>query len=537
MATSLCGHRLPGCDIDVRAMKEIEFKFDIPPKRLPALEKELRTATATRTHLVARYFDTAAGDLGAHHVALRLRKEGRRWVQTLKAMGEAGPLVRLEHNVDLGVARAGQPPVADPARHRGTPAGDRLEAVLAKADGPLVETFCTDIRRLARRTRVGGAAIELALDTGEVYAPESAAGPRRSSPVCELELELLHGPFDGLVAAAQRWRARHGLWLSSLTKAGRGERVRALQAGRPLALAARAVPVRLDGSRAGPITGAAVQRAVLASVLAQVLPNASEVAAGNEDEEVLHQLRVGIRRTRTALRELDPLAPASLPAAAVEPALTQAFRLLGARRDRVLAAQALQPALDGAGAPAMDPSLPAREGDGASTPAAVVRAPAFQAALLALLSHCGAADAGGHADAAGAADAHAVRELLRQRLQKLHRQVVRDGRRFESLTPLLQHRVRKRAKRLRYLCEFVTPLFDEKKVARYAKRLLPVQDALGTFNDRLVACALYRERAETDPRAWFAVGWLAAQAPLQARDCRKALARLAGARCFWTDKG
>ncbi|MDB5731120.1 MAG: domain containing protein, partial [Variovorax sp.] len=97
---------------------ETEFKFHIPSERLKAVESALRGAAAVRTHLQARYFDTEDGALAAHGVVLRLRQEGRRWVQTAKAAGD-GPLHRLEHNVDLGVARASAPPVLDALRHAG----------------------------------------------------------------------------------------------------------------------------------------------------------------------------------------------------------------------------------------------------------------------------------------------------------------------------------------------------------------------------------------------------------------------------------
>ncbi|WP_399685245.1 CYTH domain-containing protein, partial [Xenophilus sp.] len=85
---------------------EIEFKFRIPPERLKAVEAALRRGAVGTTRLQARYHDTADGALAAAGVALRLRKEGRRWVQTAKAAG-AGPVQRLEHNADLG---GGAPP-------------------------------------------------------------------------------------------------------------------------------------------------------------------------------------------------------------------------------------------------------------------------------------------------------------------------------------------------------------------------------------------------------------------------------------------
>ena len=88
---------------------ETEFKFHIPHEHLKAVEAALRGADAVRTRLRASYFDTADGTLAARGVVLRLRQEGRRWVQTAKATGD-GPLRRLEHNVELGAARAAAAP-------------------------------------------------------------------------------------------------------------------------------------------------------------------------------------------------------------------------------------------------------------------------------------------------------------------------------------------------------------------------------------------------------------------------------------------
>ncbi|MDM0043255.1 CYTH and CHAD domain-containing protein [Variovorax dokdonensis] len=526
-------------------MNEIELKFDVPPGRLAALEKEVRTASAIRTHLVARYFDTPDGALARNRIALRLRKEGRRWVQTLKAIGDGGPMVRLEHNVDLGMSPASSAPAVDAARHRGTPAGDRLDAVLAESGQALIETFCTDIWRIARLTRVGGATVELALDTGEVYAPEGPLGRRQASSVCELELELVKGPVSGLVAAASRWRERHGLWLSTQSKAERGERVCAVQRGLPLDVATKAAPMRpprdLRGGEQATLDGPALQRAVLTICLDHLLPNASEVAGGNEAEDVIHQLRVAIRRTRTALRELEVLAPGAFDSTRWEPPLVEAFRCLGAQRDQALAKKALQPRLEAAGAPPVDldhevaQNAVASRGDPAKTAAEVARDPAFQAALVDMLGFCaGVESRAADVEAPGqAADLDAVRAVVRKRLNKLHRQVVRDGRRFESLPVEAQHRVRKRAKRLRYLSEFAAPLFPSKKLARYLKRLLPAQDELGAYNDQQVAHALYRKAVDAEPHAWYVVGWLDAQMPVQARACCDALARLSQAKRFW----
>ena len=124
-------------------MTEYELKCQVPPQAVAAVERALSTATAHRVHLQAIYHDTADRRLAAAGLALRLRKEGRRWVQTLKGRGD-GLLGRLEHNAELPAARG--TPVVDAARHAGTPAGDALQAVLG--DAILVPIFETDVRRL-----------------------------------------------------------------------------------------------------------------------------------------------------------------------------------------------------------------------------------------------------------------------------------------------------------------------------------------------------------------------------------------------------
>ena len=62
-----------------------------------------------------------------------------------------------------------------------------------------------------------------------------------------------------------------------------------------------------------------------------------------------------------------------------------------------------------------------------------------------------------------------------------------------------------------------------------------MQDALGLYNDEQTALAWYRERARSDPRAGFAVGWLAARREGQAAACAQALRKFAKARPFWKD--
>ena len=129
-------------------MHELELKFQVPPELRASLTHELQRRGGRRTRLLARYFDTPEALLGTHAVSLRLRHQGRRWVQTLKAAG-LNAVHRLEHEVPVRVP-AGTEPALDVQRHHGTPPGDLLaELLTGQAASSLVEFFSTDITRWA----------------------------------------------------------------------------------------------------------------------------------------------------------------------------------------------------------------------------------------------------------------------------------------------------------------------------------------------------------------------------------------------------
>jgi triphosphatase len=496
---------------------EIEYKFDIPRASLSAIEAALSGPDCRRTRLQARYFDTAQSDLARRGVALRLRKEGPRWVQTAKALGD-GPVQRLEHNVDLGPARKSQALQAQPERHANTPVGAVLDEVLQQASAPLVEVYGTDIWRCTREVQQGSSRIEIALDQGRMVAPSADGDAPLSAVVCELEFELLDGDVRDLASLAGAWVAQHGLTLSTVTKSERGLRLAHGQSTPPATHAsAPRWPRRADVP-----DGATVQRVLIASCLEHILPNASEIASGSQDAEHVHQLRIGLRRLRTALRALAPLGPGLDPA--WQAPLAQASRVLGAWRDQQLVLTRLQPRLQAAGAPAI--ALPAPT-SAAEAAIAAVRESSFQRALVELIGFAAAAGAQGLA-------ASATRQLLARQLRTLYRQVRQDGRQFEALPPAARHRLRKRLKRLRYLAEFVGPCFGAKRSARFTRALLPALDALGDHMDEVEALAIYRSAVAADAQAWFAVGWLQAQAPHSAQQCQHALRALGrDAQPFW----
>ena len=493
------------------AVTEFELKLEIPADRLQPLLAAIGHGDTVRERLRATYFDTQDGRLARRGIVVRMRREGRKWVQTAKTPG-SGPLARLEHNAPVAPDEAGMTPAVDLARHTGTPVGETIRRALKLKAGaafpPLVALYETDVTRLSVSVRHGESEVEIALDQGRIVAGD------RSVPVRELELELKQGRPADAVQLAREGCGIHGLWLSTISKSMKGQRL-AGTAARP----AGGARTPGYGRRAG---GHALVAAVVSACLEQVVEFASEVAGGSSDADDIHQLRVGIRRLRTALRELASLTEGIDPA--WEAPLIEAFRALGLHRDHGHLARTVEPLIEGAGGPAVDAG--ALDED-IPDPATVVRAAAFQDSLMALLAFaCRAACQAGP-------DHDQTKKRVRKALVKLHGQVLEDGVRFASLDEVHQHRVRKRLKRLRYLAEFAAPLFHSRQTQTFADSLKPLQDALGLYNDELMGLHAYRALAPENPEAWFAVGWLSARRVPHALACQQAVEEFSRTRPFW----
>ncbi len=490
-------------------MTEFELKFQVPAHQRASLEAALANGgRLRRQRLRARYFDTPTQALARSGVVLRLRQEGRHWVQTAKAAG-ASAFDRLEDNVSLGVGAA---PGLDVHRHAGSAAGHRLAQALAESGesaADLALTFATDVVRLSRTLEAGRASIEAALDTGSI----ETAGRRQ--PVCEVEFELKQGSAAGLADAVVPWCVAHDLWLDPLSKG---------EAGLRLAFEQGAGPPRLAGtSPRKPTGGAAWLGAALWAGIEQALWNAREIAAGPHEAEHVHQLRVALRRLRVLLGELRDLEVLG-PARAELPAIESLFRQLGEHRDRTVLLPRQLARMQAAGAPSL--ALPTDLPD----IGAAVRAMAVQVAWLRLVE-VQQALRDGERDAPSAA---ALQARLVARLARLHRKAFRQGRRFDSLDEARRHAVRKQFKRLRYLAELARPLFAGRRVDRYVAELKSVQDALGRYQDACTGRLHWTGDANDAPTAWFAVGWLAGQEQLEAAACTAACRAAArAAKPFW----
>ncbi len=484
--------------------QEIELKLSLPAKALAALRRHALVAGAQKLGNAATldntYYDTADLALKARKVAVRTRRQGRVWLQTVKcaAQSTGGLSQRPEWEQPFSGAFDFSA-VDDPAAAR----------LLARHEAALVPVFTTRFRRETRLyCPAPGVEILLMIDQGEILAGE------RSTPICELELELQAGRATDLLELACTLSHSLPLVPSDLSKAERGYR---LFLDQPLK------PVRSEPSSLTPQMNLVdAFRELAYSALRQWQANAAGAAVCNAPE-FIHQLRVALRRLRSLLRLFGPALPPGFVEEWNEHLRDTANRFGEARDLDVLYEELLAPVVpdglaDGEGLPRL--LAVAREArDKARVDAACNLDAADQGRLMLALSL--ALHRLPSNNLIGAADLTTFARLQLGRLRKKAR------RRFEasaSLIPTRLHALRIALKQLRYGIEFFAPLFPARQVARYQEALARAQNTLGFLNDVDVARGRLENWADDDEAlraaAAFIAGW---HAPRYARLRRRTL--------------
>lgn len=261
---------------------ETELKLKCSPQTLAKLKRHpflrgLQQGRSRTVNLFNIYFDTPGHVLKKSRMAIRLRRSGKQWLQTLKGGGSSHAGLHLRNEWEM--------PVAGEALEL-----DRLKAAGANlpkgVEKRLQPVFRTDFSRSIRELRYEDARIELCMDQGEVSCPTGKAG------ICELELELLEGPPLRLFELALDLHELAPLELEFINKAERGYRLIGGQNEAPLKLR----PLLLQERE---LTGQVLQ-AHIAACLAHLQTNLTGAAAG-DDPEFLHQLNLGARRLHEVL--------------------------------------------------------------------------------------------------------------------------------------------------------------------------------------------------------------------------------------------
>jgi triphosphatase len=509
---------------------EIELKLLAPAgvldrlREAPVIVRHARNGGVAR-RLDAVYYDTPDRTLFRHGLSLRIRRSGNRYIQTLKRAPVHGqPFVRgeWEASVDGAAPDLASLPISE--------IGSLLDAISADALDPIFET---KVRRRTQQLEFLGAVVEVAYDEGSIEAGE------RSEPLNEVELEVKAGNPRVLFDLGIELLDIAPLRIGTQSKADRGYDL-------AFDLAPRTTKATTPAITAEHTVDDVV--AVLLGACQHHLLTNQVVAEDGRDHEGVHQMRVALRRLRTASallrRELGLPTIQGLAAEAKWLAT-----LLGAPRDWDVFVTAT---LSG---PAEYLKQATVDFDGlrrAAEPHRLVAYAALREALagprynrfqLSLRRWIEAR--GWRSELEGKslavllepAPAFATRVLTR-----LHRKALRQGAHFRRLDPDARHQLRITLKKLRYATEFFQGIHGKNAERRqYVGCLAQLQDVLGHDNDTTTTQTFLGDLAhqpvtpEIQRTIGVVMGWQARDRIEVARELRKQWRRFAAIPPFWSN--
>ena len=455
------------------ASREIELKLAFDPADAGRLQRHLgriigRQARPRQT-LVSVYFDTP--DLRLHEagMTLRVRRVGRRMVQTIKSANgaAAGLFDRGEWEQPIGRSQPDLTAVAE------TPL-----APLLGGRGPesLRPVFETRIRRASYQVEGEDSLISVAFDQGDVET-----GQERT-PLSELEFELKSGEPAELFRLARSLAAVVPLRLAVQSKSDRGY---ALLQGEPHPVA-WASDIHLDPA----MSCADAFRVIAHNGLRQLAANEPAVLEGRAD--ALHQMRVGLRRVRAAMSLFRHIV-ADPESERIKAGLKWLAGTLGPARDLdVFLADVLIPLRsehpDHPGLGDICHDIEVRRLRAYADAVTACRSDRYQEVLLDTMEWI---ESGpwrtGEDPLLRTRRDQPIKALAVDELSRRRRKIVKAGKHLRDRSVEERHELRIRGKKLRYATEFFAEVFPGKRNARRRDALLTalkdLQEALGGLND------------------------------------------------------
>jgi inorganic triphosphatase YgiF len=478
---------------------EIELKLLIRPDDATKLQRSLLVqdnalGAAHRQMLGTAYFDTADLLLQKHAIAWRVRRAGRQWLQAIKGGGNVEAGLHRRHEWESAIAG----PEPDPAAlHDLLPRRGPWRKIIDKAARiGLVAVFDTRFHRTTRQLAfLDGTRVEMALDQGEIRCGGVVA------PISEIELELKAGDARALFEFALALQHEVPFTIGHASKAERG-----YNAFRPAVAAVAPAPLILARDTV-PLNAL---RSVIGHCLQHMHANAAGVIAGR-DGECIHQMRVGLRRLRTALAVFAPVA--TCPAALRAEIIWLRNALAPAREWDVLAQMlaSLQAADSSA-----DTVVPASEQTGQAgmtalqnavrraarahqrRAASAVASPRYTRCILQIGAWlCDLAAQGG--PTGGRGRSVSMEKFAARTIRQCRARLCKRGARARAGAPDGWHRLRIAVRRTRYAVEFMMPLLPDKASRTMLASLTKLQELLGRLNDLAVGIRLLAEVAAKRP--------------------------------------
>ncbi len=493
-------------------MMEVELKLLVAPTDVPRLRRFVlppgwqRSKPRTQK-LHSIYFDTPDFLLKQRSVALRVRRVGNRWVQTVKSGGDvkAGLHSRVEIEAPVAHDFPDFTKIDDPGL---------AELFLAPGVGDqLTRAFTTEFQRTIWMLESStGEIVEMALDRGEIN------GVNGVLPISEVELELKSGSPAVLYEIAVALLDAAPLHLENASKAQRGYDL-CIPSQPPQPSKAKGVDLR-NG-----VSASQAFQTIAWNCISHLQNNQAGLLTGNHIEYV-HQMRVALRRLRSATGLFARIAPTLRESPLLDEMRWLAGELGEARDWDVFISETLPPIL----AASLDDAplqklrdqaltIDAAANDKARNAAASQRYQRFLLNLGVWLNRESWRD--GLTKKQTTALDRPIRVWAPKLLGKRHQQLLTRGADLAALTAVERHALRIAGKKLRYAAEFLSHLFPGPATQPFLKALSSLQDSLGVLNDHVVTHTLLEKLRSTGKSGALReraigeiMGWNACQASI-----------------------
>ncbi|MEO6025144.1 MAG: CHAD domain-containing protein [Burkholderiales bacterium] len=458
--------------------REVELKLAIAEQDIWRLQRLPLLSAATRkkfpgSTLKSIYYDTPDLRLKAHGIALRLRENHGKWLQTIKTEGRitAGLHERPEWETETAANTFDFNLVPD----------HEVRKLLSDSSihTQLRPVFLTEFKRFDRLLELAdGTQCTFSLDRGSISAAD------KTSPIREIELELISGNPAALFSFARALLEHIPVRLEQDSKAARGFALVSNAVLRPT----KATPIALNKRMT--VTQGFIE--IASACLDQLTANEAGVELG-QDPEFVHQMRVATRRLRTAVRLFDQHI-GSEQLAAIDTELKWLGSQLGVTRDYdVFLSETLPPICatypNHTELAQLRIDMEALRQQAQTASCAAIQSRRYQQLLMATGAELVNLSQSPNANAT-TKHTESILDFAQVKLGKQHQRIKQCAKHLVSLGAEQRHGVRILGKRLRYAGEFYTSLFPAKHAKPYLHHLANLQSVLGALNDGATAMTI-----------------------------------------------
>ncbi|WP_353571582.1 CHAD domain-containing protein [Candidatus Albibeggiatoa sp. nov. BB20] len=478
---------------------ETELKLRIAPEhasdfaQLPSLQAATQYEPKS---LYNTYFDTPEHDFLQARIGLRVRHIGDKRIQTLKTAGTScgGLHQRQEWETTID---------SDTPNYSVLPQKILPKWCRDKEQRQSIQpVFATDFTRTQWDVSFDdGSLVEVVLDQGEVRANEHRL------PLNEVELELKAGSPVKLYQLALDFQQSIPLTLENHSKAARGY---GLHHSQPLQYhKAGKLGLKVD------LTAEQSFEQICWHCTAHLQANEDMVLYGR-DVEGVHQMRIALRRLRSAFSLYKTLLPANTNKW-LRDEIKWISNVLGVARDWDVFALTLQTAqkVNSHQPEQLNPILKkvrALQKHAYINVREAMRSPRYTCLLLTLGQWLTAQTWRENANKKICSKLEQpIQAFTSKTLQKQYERICKKGKNLEKLEPEAQHKMRIMVKKLSCGLRFFAELYPNRTTKPFMKALSSLQNSLGILNDISASGLLIAqlELADNEPTRHFLAGWYA----------------------------